>query len=206
MDEVKLLENIFTCEEKDLPKYLKEKSNWINQSFYIGGYESDLNSEVYDSLMNGFLIFKNGDFNDEHFTSEECAHLNELTEGFGFMDLADNMNYDCDFFIEYDFRKMENSAYHDLYPNFYHKIPYEKLDIKKENIDTSIVDIFKSLIIGIEDESRIIVWKNKLDNLRYYAPIINKIYYRHDISNESLIKLSQLAHKNHVEIGELYGN
>ena len=93
-----------------------------------------------------------------------------------------------------------------LCPNFYHKVPFDELKINKDNIDKSVIDIFKALIIGLKDESRIVIWKDKLENMCYHCPVMSKIYYKSSISAESLIKLSRIARKNEVEVEEIYGN
>ena len=151
------------------------------------------------------MIFKNCFFNDENFSEEECLKINELTEGLAVLDLSNNRDYECDFFIQLNFNKMEKSMYQDLYPNFYHKISYKDLKIKKDMINSDIIDIFKCLIIGIKDESRIIISKDRLDKMTYFCPVISKVFYNKNISPDALIKLGRLAHKNHVELEEYDG-
>lgn len=215
MNEIENLEKIYLGNEKELIESLNEKRIWIQDHFYVPGnikFSKDENGLIHypfiESLYNNVLLFNEVNFNNDNFNNEELKEINYASKSICVLNLFKEIKKDLktDFWVEYNFNKMELSMFQDLFPNFYHKINFEKLKINKNNLNNIGLDLIKSLIVGKDDESIIILSKDKLINLCYYCPILEKIYYKENINKELLESLEEIARKNQIEIEEINGN
>lgn len=213
MNDTEILEKLFTVKEEELPNILKEKRNWILDSFYVHYFESERDILI-NAIKNNNLVFNNINFNSEHFSEIFCDKINELSEGIASLDFYKHINLlEGDVFIEYDFLKTESSAYKDLYPNFYRKISYHNLNFNEKLLneylsdeileDFSIIDLFKCLVLGKSDEYRLLVSKERLDNMTYFCPIISKVVYKNNIDNDLKRVIINYSKINGFEVEEL---
>lgn len=215
MDEVKILENLYYGDDEEAKAAINQKRIWIDSCYFVPGnilHKKDesnlLHYPFIESLYDNVLLFENISFSDPNFTANECLQVQETSKNLAtltvYVEIDRSIN--TDFWIKYDFRKMELSMYHDLVANFYHKLSYEELRINKNKIVDASADLIKSLIIGKPNECILIISKDYLLNMCYYCPILSKIYYRKRIANDLLDSLKEIALKNSVDIEEINEN
>lgn len=209
MDEVKMLETIYSGTREEVIEAINEKRLWIENIFYVPGnidlVIGDDGLEHYpfiEALYNGTFLFSKVDFSDPNFTAEECELVDKTSSDLAVFNVFDDIDLHLDtfFWVQYDFSLMDLSMYHDLVANLYHRLPYKTLNINKTHIADKGVDLMKSLIIGKSGESVLIISQDKLINMCYYCPVIKKIFYKANCPNDLLASLKEIALKNHLEI------
>ena len=212
MDEVKNLEDLYFGGDKEVIAAINDKRTWIDRRFFIPANINEAIDEnglkhypFIEAVFNNTLLFSSVEFANENFTSSECSSVENNANSLAVLTLFDEIDYniDADFWILYDFTKMELSMYHELVANIYHKLPYESLRINKEKINEVGGDLIKSLIIGKNKESLLILSKDKLINMCYYCPVIERIYYKSTIRKDLLESLNEISTKLQVELEEI---
>ena len=215
MNEVKMIEDLYMGTEDEAMEAINNKNMWIEKKYYIPGDESfiiDKNGEKHfpfiESLFNNVLLFKNIDFSNSNFTKEECSLINAKSKGIAAIDLFENSNFSrkYNFYVEYNFSRIELSAYHEFVANIFHKIPFGLLNINKSKISDGGCDLIKSLVVGKSGESILIISKDKLQNMCYDCHILSKIVYQKGIDRELIKSLYEIANKNDIEIEEIDEN
>src|SRR5574344_532419 len=178
MNEVKMIEDLYMGTEDEAMEAINNKKMWIEKKYYIPGDES-------------FIIDKNG---EKHFPFIEYLFKNS------------NFSRKYNFYVEYNFSRIELSAYHEFVANIFHKIPFGLLNINKSKISDGGCDLIKSLVVGKSGESILTISKDKLQNMCYDCHILSKIVYQKGIDRELIKSLYEIANKNDIEIEEIDEN
>jgi hypothetical protein len=216
MNEVKLIEDLYCGTKKEAVAAINGKRLWIENKFFVKGNIDSVEDEdglthypLIEALYDNVLLFSDVEIQEsENFTQKETEEINKLSENLAVLNLYNHCDFDVDtlFYVEYNFSKIELSAYHDFVANLFHKIPFRLLNINKGKIKDGGVDLIKSLVAGNLGESILIVSKDKLRNMCYDCHILEKIYYRKEIDKELLKTLEEIAFRNHVELEVLDGD
>lgn len=216
MNEVKLIEDLYCGTKKEAVAAINGKRLWIENKFFVKGNIDSVEDEdrlthypLIEALYDNVLLFSDVDIQEsENFTQKDAEEINKLSENLAVLNLYNHCDFDVDtlFYVEYNFSKIELSAYHDFVANLFHKIPFRLLNINKGKIKDGGVDLIKSLVAGNLGESILIVSKDKLRNMCYDCHILERIYYRKEIDKELLKTLEEIAFRNHVELEVLDGD
>lgn len=205
--EVENLIDLYTKNKEELLKAIKFKVNFINHKFILLGLDKFSNNSLafLNNLKEGFLKFNKPTIFKEYFIEDEVKYIEYYSNNYRTLELYNDVPdvKDINYFIELDFNKLELTSYYKLFPNFYHTIPFNELDIdlnKKEDYE-----IIKCLIIKKTFQNLIILEKNNLVNDKFYAPIISKIFYKKDIDNSLLDILKEISNRYLAEL-VLYAN
>lgn len=216
MNEVKLIEDLYCGTKKEAVAAINNKRLWIENKFFVKGNIDSVEDEdrlthypLIEALYDNVLLFSDVEIQEsENFTQKDAEEINKLSENLAVLNLYNHCDFDVDtlFYVEYNFSKIELSAYHDFVANLFHKIPFRLLNINKGKIKDGGVDLIKSLVAGNLGESILIVSKDKLRNMCYDCHILERIYYRKEIDKELLKTLEEIAFRNHVELEVLDGD
>lgn len=216
MNEVKLIEDLYCGTKKEAVAAINGKRLWIENKFFVKGNIDSVEDEdrlthypLIEALYDNVLLFSDVEIQEsENFTQKDAEEINKLSENLAVLNLYNHCDFDVDtlFYVEYNFSKIELSAYHDFVANLFHKIPFRLLNINKGKIKDGGVDLIKSLVAGNLGESILIVSKDKLRNMCYDCHILERIYYRKEIDKELLKTLEEIAFRNHVELEVLDGD
>ena len=216
MNEVKLIEDLYCGTKNEAVAAINNKRLWIENKFFVKGNIDSVKDEdglthypLIEALYDNVLLFSDVDIQEsENFTQKDAEEINKLSENLAVLNLYNHCDFDVDtlFYVEYNFSKIELSAYHDFVANLFHKIPFRLLNINKGKIKDGGVDLIKSLVVGNLGESILIVSKDKLRNMCYDCHILERIYYRKEIDKELLKTLEEIAFRNHVELEVLDGD
>ena len=213
MNEVKLIEDLYLGTREEAINAINEKRLWIENKFFVKGNIDSVKDKdgltrypFIESLYDNVLLFSNVFLHDsKDFAEEECKIINEKSVNLAVLNLYNHCDFDDDalFYVEYNFSKIELSAYHEFVANIFHKIPYGLLNIDKSKLKDGGVDLIKSLVSGQIGESILIVSKDKLVNMCYDCHILERIVYRKGIDNELIESLNEIANQHQIELKEL---
>ena len=158
------------------------------------------------ALMDQSIKFQKADFADELFESKEQKDLisKEFDDYFRYAYCYERIpkGLKDTFFVEMDFKKIDQKAYKELVCNF-----YPCLD-KKEDLDLwyeekNDVDLIKFPMYGEFRKWVFVLSKDNLANDKYYLPIIKKIYYLSDLSEDKIEAVKEIAATLEVEVEEV---
>ncbi len=213
MNEVKLIEDLYLGTREEAINAINEKRLWIENKFFVKGnidFIKDKDGLIHypfiEALYDNVLLFSNVSIHDsKDFTDEECKTINERSSNLAVLNLYNHCDFSDDtlFYVEYNFCRIELSAYHEFVANIFHKIPYGLLNIDKSKLNDGGVDLIKSLISGQLGESILIVSKDKLVNMCYDCHILERIVYRKGIDKDLIESLKEIANQHHIELKEM---
>ncbi len=213
MNEVKLIEDLYCGTREVAIEAINKKRLWIENKFFVkGNIDSIKDSEelihypFIEALFDNVLLFSSVNIKpSQDFSEKECKTINETSKDLAVLNLYNHCDFDKEtlFYVEYNFSKIELSAYHNFVANIFHKIPYRLLNIDKSKLNECGVDLIKSLVAGNIGESILIISKDKLVNMCYDCHILEKIYYRRGIEKDLIESLIEIANKNDVELEEI---
>ena len=213
MNEVKLIEDLYLGSREEAINAINEKRLWIENKFFVKGNINSIKDKdglvhypFIESLYDNVLLFSNVFMHDSrNFSKEECEIINEKSKNLAILNLYNHCDFNDDtlFYVEYNFSKIELSAYHEFVANIFHKIPYGLLNIDKTKLSEGSVDLIKSLVSGQIGESILILSKDKLTNMCYDCHILERIVYKKGIDKELIESLNEIANQHHIELKEL---
>lgn len=213
MNEVKLIEDLYLGTREEAINAINEKRLWIENKFFVKGNIDSIKDKdglihypFIEALYDNVLLFSNVSIHDsKDFTDEECKTINEKSSNLAVLNLYNHCDFKDDtlFYVEYNFCRIELSAYHEFVANIFHKIPYGLLNIDKTKLNDGGVDLIKSLISGQLGESILIVSKDKLVNMCYDCHILERIVYRKGIDKDLIESLKEIANQHHIELKEM---
>ncbi len=213
MNEVKLIEDLYLGTREEAINAINEKRLWIENKFFVKGNidlfkdkDGLIRYPFIESLYDNVLLFSNVNMHaSKDFTEEECKTINEKSSNLAILNLYNHCDFDDKtlFYVEYNFSRIELSAYHEFVANIFHKIPFGLLNIDKTKLNNGGVDLIKSLVSGQLGESILIVSKDKLVNMCYDCHILERIVYRKGIDKDLIESLEEIANQHHIELKEL---
>ncbi len=213
MNEVKLIEDLYLGTREEAINAINEKRLWIENKFFVKGNIDSIKDKdglvhypFIEALYDNVLLFSNVFIHDsKDFTDEECKIINEKSSNLAVLNLYNHCDFADEtlFYVEYNFSRIELSAYHEFVANIFHKIPFGLLNIDKSKLKDGGVDLIKSLISGQLGESILIVSKDKLVNMCYDCHILERIVYRKGIDKELIESLREIANQHHIELKEM---
>jgi len=211
-NQVKLLEDLYYGDRETVIAAINDKRYWIENTFYVPGNIDETYDEhglvhfpLIEALYNNVLLFSEIDFSSKDFNKSECELIQDSSKHIAVLDLYKkiDLSKNVPFWVEYNFTKIELSAYHEFVANLYNKLPYAVLNIDKSKIGEAGCDLIKCLIIGGDNESILILSKDKLLNMCYDCRIAQTIYYQKDIDSKLLESLKEISLKNEIELKEI---
>lgn len=213
MNEVKLIEDLYLGTREEAINAINEKRLWIENKFFVKGNINSVKDKdglihypFIEALYDNVLLFSNVSINDtKNFTDEELKVINEKSSNLAVLNLYNHCDFEDDtlFYVEYNFSKIELSAYHEFVANIFHKIPFGLLNIDKSKLQDGGVDLIKSLVSGQLGESILIVSKDKLVNMCYDCHILERIVYKKGIDKDLIESLNEIANQHHIELKEI---
>ncbi len=213
MNEVKLIEDLYLGSREEAINAINEKRLWIENKFFVKGNIDSIKDKdglirypFIESLYDNVLLFSNVFIHDtKDFTKEECKIINEKSKNLAILNLYNHCDFNDNtlFYVEYNFSKIELSAYHEFVANIFHKIPFGLLNIDKSKLKDGSVDLIKSLVSGQIGESILILSKDKLSNMCYDCHILERIVYKKGIDKELIESLNEIANQHNIELKEL---
>lgn len=185
---------LFDEDDNIVYQAILEKKDWILVPLYLQGDLSislDANGQKHfyflESLFDDTIIFKK---------------LETLQDNnFRYAKFKTKIDNQALFYIEYDFRLIDDKGYQSLVANFYPCLSKKDLNINEES--TEVKEILKQYMIGQEDERVIILDKNALLNERFFAPVIKRILVQKKAPQEVREVLEALANEKKIEIKEI---
>lgn len=213
MNEVKLIEDLYLGTREEAINAINEKRLWIENKFFVKGNIDSVKDKdglihypFIEALYDNVLLFSNVSIHDtKNFTDEELKVINEKSSNLAVLNLYNHCDFEDDtmFYVEYNFSKIELSAYHEFVANIFHKIPFGLLNIDKSKLQDGGVDLIKSLVSGQLGESILIVSKDKLVNMCYDCHILERIVYKKGIDKDLIESLNEIANQHHIELKEI---
>lgn len=213
MNEVKLIEDLYLGTREEAINAINAKRLWIENKFFVKGNINSVKDKdglihypFIEALYDNVLLFSNVSIHDtKNFTDEELKVINEKSSNLAVLNLYNHCDFEDDtlFYVEYNFSKIELSAYHEFVANIFHKIPFGLLNIDKSKLQDGGVDLIKSLVSGQLGESILIVSKDKLVNMCYDCHILERIVYKKGIDKDLIESLNEIANQHHIELKEI---
>lgn len=211
MNDIEILEKLFSDNEKEIYSALLAKKDWLNVKLIMEGnldyYIDSKNRKrfpflehLFDNVVYFSNIYYDGKNIDLKVTIDESLTKFKRAVFKNKIDLNSN----CPFYVEYDFNKLDELGYRSLIANVYHMKDEKTLKINYDNIENSIVDQIKIAIIGKEDETCFILDDSNLINGCFFLPIVSKIYISKRISEDLFKELELYCNENKVELEVIY--
>lgn len=186
---------LFSDDDKIVYQAILEKKDWICRPLYLLGNlditideQGKKHFKFLESLFDNVILFKKS--------------KNELASNFRYVKfLTSIINEEGMFYIEYDFTRIDEKGYRAVVANYYPCLNEEELHIDYSSKDTK--EVLKTMMIGENNESVIILDENALINDAFFAPIIRKIFVKESAPKEVKEVLINLAVDKDVEYVEL---
>ena len=158
------------------------------------------------ALMDQSILFQKADFKDELFQTKEQKEIitKEFNDYFRYAYCYERIPQGLKdtFFVEMDFKKIDQKAYKELVCNFYPCLEkIEDLDIWYE--PKNDVDLLKFPMYGEFRKWVFILSKDLLAGDKYYLPIIKKIYYSPTLGDDKVEAIKEIAKSLEVETEEI---
>lgn len=211
MNDVEILEKLFSDNEKEIYSALLAKKDWLNTKLILEGnldyYIDEQNRKRFpflEHLFDNVVYFSNIYYDGKNIDLKQS--IDQLLVKFkrAIFKTKIDLNSNCPFYVEYDFNKLDELGYRALIANVYHMQKEENLNIEYDKIDTSILDQIKLAIIGNEDETCFILDDSNLINGCFFLPIVSKIYISKKISENLFKELQLFSEENNVELEVIY--
>lgn len=186
---------LFSDDDKIVYQAILEKKDWICRPLYLPGNlditideQGKKHFKFLESLFDNVILFKKS--------------KNELANNFRYVKFSNDLsNEKALFFIEYDFTRIDEKGYHAIVANYYPCLSEEELHIDYSS--KSVKEILKTMMIGENNESVIILDQSALINDAFFAPIIRKVLVKESAPKEVKEVLINLAVDKDVEYVEL---
>lgn len=186
---------LFSDDDKIVYQAILEKKDWLFHPLYLPGNlditldeQGKKHFKFLESLFDNVILFKKS--------------KNELANNFRYVKFSNDLsNEEALFFIEYDFTRIDEKGYHAIVANYYPCLSEEELHIDYSS--KSVKEILKTMMIGENNESVIILDENALINDAFFAPIIRKVLVKESAPKEVKEVLINLAVDKDVEYVEL---
>ena len=187
---------LFSDDDKIVYQAILEKKDWIFSPLYWpGNLDISLDEQgkkhfkFLESLFDNVILFKKS--------------KNELARNFRYVKFLTSIinEEEAMFYIEYDFTRIDEKGYRAVVANYYPCLNEEELHIDYSSKDTK--EVLKTMMIGENNESVIILDENALINDAFFAPIIRKIFVNESAPKEVKEVLINLAVDKDVEYVEL---
>lgn len=186
---------LFSDDDKIVYQAILEKKDWLFHPLYLSGNlditldeQGKKHFKFLESLFDNVILFKKS--------------KNELANNFRYVKFSNDLsNEEALFFIEYDFTRIDEKGYHAIVANYYPCLSEEELQIDYSS--KSVKEILKTMMIGENNESVIILDENALINDAFFAPIIRKVLVKESAPKEVKEVLINLAVDKDVEYVEL---
>lgn len=186
---------LFSDDDKIVYQAILEKKDWICRPLYLPGNlditideQGKKHFKFLESLFDNVILFKKS--------------KNELANNFRYVKFSNDLsNEEALFFIEYDFTRIDEKGYHAIVANYYPCLSEEELHIDYSS--KSVKEILKTMMIGENNESVIILDQSALINDAFFAPIIRKVLVKESAPKEVKEVLINLAVDKDVEYVEL---
>lgn len=184
---------LFSEDDQVVYKAVLEKKDWILDKLYIKGnidVSLDENGQKHfamlEALFDDVLVFKKHPYLPEN--------------NFRFVKFLKDTKEDALFYIEYDFRKIDQKGYQSLVANFYPCLKEEELEIDYQSEE--VKETLKKYMIGKPNEAVLILDKNALLNERFFAPVMTRILAKENIPTELKEVLTNLAQEKNLKYEE----
>lgn len=198
------LRNLFSEDDLVVFEALKEKKDWINNSFYIVCSLKD-NRDIED-IIEGRIRFRSLFVNPEYCLDNE--HNKRVNEDFStfkvlylYNDLPTYLEED-EFIVRLNFAKLLDKEYRMLFANFYPCL--EKEDILVSENDEMISLLKKGMDLYLGDNV-IIMANYDLDNSCFSCNVVDQIIVNEKVNDGYIIHLKLLAEKMKISLIENYG-
>ena len=186
---------LFSDDDKIVYQAILEKKDWLFHPLYLSGNlditldeQGKKHFKFLESLFDNVILFKKS--------------KNELAKNFRYVKFSNDLsNEEALFFIEYDFTRIDEKGYHAIVANYYPCLSEEELHIDYSS--KSVKEVLKTMMIGENNESVIILDQSALINDAFFAPIIRKVFVKESAPKEVKEVLINLAVDKDVEYVEL---
>ena len=186
---------LFSDDDKVVYQAILEKKDWLFHPLYLSGNlditldeQGKKHFKFLESLFDNVILFKKS--------------KNELANNFRYVKFSNDLsNEEALFFIEYDFTRIDEKGYHAIVANYYPCLSEEELHIDYSS--KSVKEVLKTMMIGENNESVIILDQSALINDAFFAPIIRKVFVKESAPKEVKEVLINLAVDKDVEYVEL---
>ena len=187
---------LFSDDDKIVYQAILEKKDWICRPLYLLGNlditideQGKKHFKFLESLFDNVILFKKS--------------KNELASNFRYVKFLTSIinEEEAMFYIEYDFTRIDEKGYRAVVANYYPCLNEEELHIDYSSKDTK--EVLKTMMIGENNESVIILDENALINDAFFAQIIRKIFVKESAPKEVKEVLINLAVDKDVEYVEL---
>lgn len=187
---------LFSDDDQIVYQAILEKKDWICCPLYLPGNlditideQGKKHFKFLESLFDNVILFKKS--------------KNELASNFRYVKFLTSIinEEEAMFYIEYDFTRIDEKGYRAVVANYYPCLNEEELHIDYSSKDTK--EALKTMMIGENNESVIILDENALINDAFFAPIIRKIFVKESAPKEVKEVLINLAVDKDVEYVEL---
>ena len=186
---------LFSDDDKIVYQAILEKKDWLFHPLYLSGNlditldeQGKKHFKFLESLFDNVILFKKS--------------KNELANNFRYVKFSNDLsNEEALFFIEYDFTRIDEKGYHAIVANYYPCLSEKELHIDYSS--KSVKEVLKTMMIGENNESVIILDQSALINDAFFAPIIRKVFVKESAPKEVKEVLINLAVDKDVEYVEL---
>ena len=210
-EDIKILEDEFSDDERKIYQALLKKKDWLNIKLIRSGnldyYVDEKNNKRYpflEHLFDNVVFFKKPQYTGK-FENKEKINLLLEDYNIAIFQTKINLKNDAPFYVEYDFNKLDELGYRALLANFYKMHNEDDLEIKYDKLE-EVVNQIKLCCIGNKDDYCFVLANEALINGCFFLPIVSKIYIAKQISEDLFNDLEYYAKMNKVQIEVIYEN
>ena len=210
-EELDNLNKLFSDDQKILYEGIKEKSDWILRKFVYPiklVKEPDETGHFHyfnlEEIYNKNVIFDKAVYMGKFdgIPDDEIQKTLQNLNIFTFLTKI-NLEDDYDIYVDFDLSKLSKEDYLKLFTNVYYA--HKESDLKIDFYDLeNPINLIKICMIGRENEVKIVLDDDKLNDGRLYLPYIDNIYVARKIPDDLLKDLYIFTKANNIELSIIY--
>lgn len=198
---LKNLRELFSDDDQVVFNALKEKKDWINQSFYIV-CSLQTNQDIED-IMDRKIRFRSLYVNPALCSKEEYEKTNEDFSTFKVLYLYNEIPYcedEGEFVLKLDFSRLTDREYRMLFANFYPCLDSQYI---LEDEDDEILSLLKKGMDKLMGDNVIIMANMDLVDSCFNCDVFSQLIVNKNLNDGYMIHLRLLCEKMKIQFKEI---